>query len=441
MTPLSDNRLYAEREVVGRLILGADIAEASLQPDDFKGGGTRWLFSRIQALSKKGDPIEPNSLLANLESRTGVADEISQCMGIATTNSNLGFYVRQLKGMIAEEKKQAVQRETGRLLTDGGDIRAAMQSAAAELEKIEAEYGTADNETLADGAFRLIDGIENGRENPEQILTGLNAVDDSCVGLVGGDLVILAARPSMGKTALAVTIAVNLSKRGVKSMFFSMEQSSMSLANRVLAGLAGRSTSKALRRPQDINLSERADLLGYAGEILKVSENIMVSERPRLAVTEVEARSSKAVKAGARLIIVDYLGLMYFPGKQRHDIELSDACERLKALGKCLHVPIILLCQLNRGNEKENRKPRLSDLKDSGGIEQVADFVWFLHCPEEEAKKSGPKWFLQTKGRDAGVGARKLYFCAESVSFHDCELGENPWINQPRPTTRRKPSG
>ena len=425
---MNENRLTAEREVVGRLIFGADLGEVTLSPDDFQGQGTKWLFKRIVELSKVGLPIEPGAIMSQRNSdvvKYGIGSEIASCMTVAISNSNVGFYVNELRAIISEEKKLRIREHTTQLLADGGDIRETLTKATEAIDKIEAQYGSRDNETLADAAFRLFEHIGNETPTKDQILTYLKTIDDTCYGLIGGDLVILAARPSMGKTALALTIMGNQARNGIKTAFFSLEQSSISVASRILANITKQSTARALRRPQDLTPAQKMTFMDAWGEVFKIAEKIVIFERPRQTISEIETQAVKAVKSGCRAIYIDYLGQMRFPGKLRYDLEISETCERLKALGKMLDVPVICLSQLSRSNVKENRAPQLSDLRDSGGIEQAADFVLFLHCKEDDAKKSGEKWFIQAKGRDAGIGSRVIYFDAPSVTFFDMEKKNN----------------
>ena len=418
---MQDSRETLEREVLGRIILGANPTDAPFTAKEFSGSARAWIFARILALAEKGDPIEPSSIVCGCTAATGIHAEIAECLCVASSSAHLPFYSRELQRILASERRAAIQKEAAAALGRGEDVRAVLGEATDRLDRIDLAYGEQAEKTLADSAFELFRAIEEGKPRPDTVSTYLKAIDSLAVGLLGGDLVILAGRPSMGKTALAITMMAEQSRHGIPPAFFSLEQSGPSVAARILARVSGRPTTKALRRPDELTMVERDSFYGAFSETLKIAEGIFLFERPRQTVAEIEVQAAQAVRRGAKIIYVDYLQKIRFPGKDRHDLEIGDACKRLRAIGQTWRVPVVLLAQINRGVEKDNRPPRLSDLKDSGEIEQDADFVWFLHCPEAEAKQSGEKWLIQEKGRDAGIGRRKIFFKAESVSFYDME--------------------
>lgn len=225
----------------------------------------------------------------------------------------------------------------------------------------------------------------------------------------------------MGKTALCLGMIQRQVLAGHKVAFFSLEQGGRSVSARLLAGISGESTKTALRDPKDLAQVYRNRLLGHAEKMLWASDRVFFFDRAQQSLSEILSGAKRAVKAGAECVYVDYLQLMKLSRKDREDSEIAANSEGLKALGKSLGVPVVCLAQLNRQCEIGQRKPRLSDLRGSGGIEQAADFVLFLHCREEEEKRTGEKSVILAKGRDSGTGLGIVHFDAETASFRDVE--------------------
>ena len=256
-------------------------------------------------------------------------------------------------------------------------------------------------------------GIPTGFRHLDRILTGLNK----------GDLIVLAARPGIGKTSLALNIATNVAKyRDCSVAFFSLEMTRNQLAARILSSEA-KVESKSFRtgemQPDDwIKIAETVDVL--------VKPNLYLDDTSGISVAEVKAKSRRLNNLG--LIIVDYLQLM--GGNRRYESrvqEISDITRAFKIMGKELNVPIILLSQLSRSSEKQARRPMLSDLRDSGSIEQDSDVVLFLHPedqePEnEESNENREMLLMVSKNRHGETQNIRLHWDGRYTQFTSMEF-------------------
>lgn len=412
------NRLDAEREVIGRILIGdgSTLAECDIRTEDCQRYGRVLDIMRKHYLT--GAPWDVAAIIGKAQGYAGI---ISEAMAAATTAANVGYFCDLLKAEILTGKRNAALDEAASRLRHGGDARAEIASVVAELDKLDATYTTDSLPRLADAALKFLRDIETPPATGASLPTGYRCIDKHLKGLLPGDLCIIAARPSMGKTALCLGMIQRQVLAGHKVAFFSLEQGGRSVSARLLAGISGESTKTALRDPGDLAQVYRNRLLGHAEKMLWASDRVFFFDRAQQSLSEILSGAKRAVKAGAECVYVDYLQLMKLSRKDREDSEIAANSEGLKALGKSLGVPVVCLAQLNRQCEIGQRKPRLSDLRGSGGIEQAADFVLFLHCREEEEKRTGEKSVILAKGRDSGTGLGIVHFDAETASFRDVE--------------------
>jgi replicative DNA helicase len=279
---------------------------------------------------------------------------------------------------------------------------------------------------------QLIDRVtelhENGAEDVTGVRTGFFDLDRMTAGLQPGDLIVLAARPSMGKTAFALNIAENVAvQEGLPVVVFSMEMGASQLALR-LVGSLGRIDQSGLRtgRIKDDDwgrLSEAVDKLKNA--------SIFIDETPGLSAAELRARARRQARACGRLglIVIDYLQLM--SGSSGSDenraTELGEISRGLKALAKELQCPVIALSQLNRSVETRNdKRPMMSDLRESGAIEQDADVIMFIYRDDyynKESKEPGVAEIVIGKQRNGPVGTVKLTFLKPLTRFDNLAPG------------------
>jgi replicative DNA helicase len=254
------------------------------------------------------------------------------------------------------------------------------------------------------------------------ISTGFKNLDEMTSGMQAGDLIIVAGRPSMGKTTLAVNIAENAALGSGKSAaIFSMEMSSEALTLRMISSL-GRINQAALRSGR----LEEQDWPRIDSAMTQLSgANIFIDETPGLTPTEIRARARRLKRErGLDLIVVDYIQLMQVAGnKENRATEVSEISRSLKALAKELKVPVIALSQLNRGVEqRQEKKPVMSDLRESGSIEQDADLILLIYREEvyePNTTRKGIADIIIAKQRNGPTGEVQLTFLGQYTKFEN----------------------
>jgi replicative DNA helicase len=272
---------------------------------------------------------------------------------------------------------------------------------------------------------RTIDRLDLLHQTPGEIRgvpTGFTLLDRKTTGLQPGDLVVIAGRPSMGKTTLAVNIAENAAiAKGVPSAIFSMEMSAEQLTLRLISSL-GRVNQSHLRTG---NFSEE-DWSRIQGAMAQLSAApLFVDETPALTPTEVRARARRLKRErGLGLVVVDYLQLMQVPGtKENRATEISEISRSLKALAKELQIPVVALSQLNRAVEQRtDKKPVMSDLRESGAIEQDSDLILLIYREEvydPNTARKGIADIIIAKQRNGPIGEVQLTFLGEYTRFEN----------------------
>jgi replicative DNA helicase len=277
---------------------------------------------------------------------------------------------------------------------------------------------------------RVTELAENGAEEVTGVRTGFYDLDRMTAGLQPGDLIVLAARPSMGKTAFALNIAEHVAvQEGLPTAVFSMEMGASQLALR-LVGSLGRIDQQhlrtgALRDDEWGRLTEAVDKLG------KVS--LFIDESPALNSAEVRARARRQARQCGKLglIVIDYLQLMSgsSSGDENRATEIGEISRGLKALAKELGCPVIALSQLNRSVEsRPDKRPMMSDLRESGAIEQDADVIMFIYRDDyynKESKEPGVAEIIIAKQRNGPVGTVKLTFLKPLTRFDNLASGSS----------------
>ena len=275
-----------------------------------------------------------------------------------------------------------------------------------------------------------IDRLRKARAEDSAALAGLPTgfveLDNKTQGMEAGDLIILAARPRMGKSAAACNIVENLSVRdGVPTAMFSMEMSGEQLMMRILASNATVPLTKI--RSGDLSPTEFDRLTAAQGRVNAAP--LFIDETPALSPMELRSRARLLVtKRGVKLVIVDYLQLMQLPNSRETRANIvSEISRGLKALAKELRVPVVALSQLSREVEnKSDKRPKLTDLRESGGIEQDADQVWFIHRQEvyepDDAQYKGRAEFIVEKQRQGPTGRVHVTYAGDYCRFGNPEL-------------------
>lgn len=431
---LPPQNLDAERGVLGSILLlneAIDEVGESLKAEHFYHDAHHKIYAAIHHLYENNvRGIDPVTLAEELEKR-GQIEEIGGAAYIFEILDSVphAAHVRYYAGIVREKWMQRT------LITACTDILSdcyenpesvddLLQTAERRVFSIVEQQQDTSNMAIGDvlmDAFDRIDERMNHDGSLSGITTGFSDLDHQTTGLQPTELIILAARPSMGKTALVCNIAEAVARESDKGvMLFSLEQSNLELAERFLC-LTARVNGHDLRTG---NLSpEQRDKLTVASDELH-NLPLFIDDKPARTMSQISAISRRQHrKSPLGLIIIDYLQLVEPDEKSiPREQQIASISRRLKFLAKELQVPVISLSQLNRGVElREDKRPRLADLRESGSIEQDADKVMFLHRPDayDPNDRPGEAEIIIAKHRSGPTGIVKLTWRGEFMRFEN----------------------
>jgi len=427
--------LEAERAVLGGLMLDPDqvlpIAE-NLTSEDFYREAHQHLFSVIVKMAEGGEPVETFAvvekiLAAGLADQAGGLDYVQRLADSVPNTQNLDYYAEIVR-------ERSVQRRLIFSVNEiadkarGGDqgLAELLDYAETSVFAVTQESAGADWEQLSkvvDQAFMDIQARSEHGSDVTGTPTGFVDLDRILAGLHSSDLVILAARPSMGKTALALNIATNAAIAGAGVGVFSLEMSRAQLATRMLCSQARVDSHKVrtgyLSRERDWpRLTDAAEMLYQLP--------LYIDDSPGLNITQVrsKARRLKSLHPDLKLIVIDYIGLLVGDNRVSRERQVAEASQGLKALAKELNLCVLACSQLNRGVEmRDNKRPRLSDLRESGSIEQDADVIMFIYRDDyynkDNSAEPGVAEVLIEKQRNGATGRVKLAFQGVYTRFEN----------------------
>lgn len=427
--------LEAEQALLGSIMLRPEaIHEITdiIREDDFYSEKHRLIWRTSVALMNKGEPIDLLSLSNKLKEegaleRVGGASYLSELAQIVPSASNVRHYasIVQKKSMM-RKLIEAGEHITHLSFEERGELEEIIDNAEKRLFDVTNSVGTHKFVELKDTlteAWNQIEKLHSSKDELRGVPTGFKGLDDKLSGLQKSDLIILAARPSVGKTSLALDIARNAAvTHNVPTAIFSLEMSSQQLVQRMLAAQSKIDAWK-LRTGRNLNLEDLSVHLRDAMEVLSKAP-IFIDDQPGNNILKMRAiaRRLKAEK-GLGLIVVDYLQLMTPVQSINSDSvvqQVTEISRGLKNLARDLDVPVLALSQLNRAVESRGGKPRLSDLRDSGSIEQDADVVMFIHREKDESgeqARSRETTILIEKHRNGPTGEIQLVFDGNKTSF------------------------
>lgn len=418
----------AEQAVLGALLLAEhawDEVADLLTEQDFYRNEHRLIFRAVAELARQRRPADAVTLIDYLQSlgaleEAGGADYLLELAASAVSAANVRAYAeivreKSLLRRLIEVGTRAIDRAFS---PEGRSAREIVEETEQAIYALaqggERQKTYVDLRQAVTDSFRLIEERAAAHREIIGIPTGFHDLDRRTSGLHGGDLIIIAARPSMGKTALALNIAEHaaLSDSHTPVAIFSMEMSAMQITMRLLSanGQIDQSRLRTGRLETDDwrRLTSAVRLLSRAP--------IYIDETPSLSPLELRARARR-LKAAHKigLIIVDYLQLMHVPGtRENRATEISEISRSLKALAKELNVPVIALSQLNRQLEtRQDKRPVMADLRESGAIEQDADLILFIYRDEyyhEDSSERGIAEIIIGKHRNGPTGTVKLLF-------------------------------
>jgi len=424
----------AEQSILGGILLDNHALNAVveiLEANDFYSEAHRRIFSAILELSDRNEPSDLITLSNILKEKkhldsVGGASYLATLVDSVPSAANVAHYAKIVK-------EKSILR---RLIGTATEILNKSYHAGSEVDRIldEAEHAIFEisenkirpaffplKEILKD-SFRTIERLYEKKELVTGVPTGFDKLDELTSGLQNAELIIVAGRPSMGKTALALNIAQHASiEAGIPVAIFSLEMAKEQLALRMLASEA-RVDSQRIRKGF-LGESDWPKLTTAAGRLSDAP--IFIDDTPAISVLEMKAKSRRLkAETGLGLVILDYLQLMKGGGNaDTREQEISEISRSLKALSKELSVPVMALSQLNRKVEdRTNKRPQMADLRESGAIEQDADVIFFLYRDDvynrsEDNPEKGTAEVIIGKQRNGPVGTVKLTFQEKYTRF------------------------
>ncbi len=428
--------LEAEQSVLGAMMLSKDIIiliAGKLKPDYFYRNAHSEIFQAIIALYQKNEPVDLVTVSAELKKRdmleaTGGRVYLAEVLDSVPSAANADHYANiVLEKALLRKLIDAGSEIVKDALEDNLEVDDMIESAQKTIMDISKERVQEDFVKLKDILMPVMDSIEKVYDTDNKILgipTGFKDLDALTSGLQPSDLIILAARPAMGKTTLAMNIALNAATmHKVPVAVFSLEMPKEQLAFRLLA-TESRIDSSRLKTANLLD-HEYKDLTRALG---KLSETpIFVDDTPAISPLELRAKTRRLqMECDLGLIVIDYLQLMRL-GKKRIESrfqEVSEIVRDIKAFARECRVPIIALSQLSRDVEKRQDGPKLSDLRESGEIEQTADLVLFIHREDYYATntdKASHAKLLIAKHRNGPTGAVDLVFRKDISRFYSSD--------------------
>ena len=429
------HNLEAEESLIGAMMLSRDAitaaVEARIDETDFYKPAHAHIYNAVMALYSQGEPVDPVTIAeelrrADLLEALGGRQKLVSIQANTPASSNAGHYAEIVSEL-------ALLR---RLITVAGEIAESAYSQPDDVtdtvDRAEARIFAIAEKRVAESMVRVFDSVSetieqlsNMYEGPEGVVTGsptgYTDLDELLLGFQKSTLLIVAARPGMGKTSFALGAAANVAivtKRPV--IFFSMEMGTVELTKRLLASEA-RVEARKLQtgRLNDADWTRLNTAMSHLGE-----SPLYIDDNPHCTVMEMraKARRIKARHGDLGLIVVDYLQLMSTPGRpESRQVEVADLSRGLKILARELDCPVVALAQLNRQLEyRQDKRPMLADLRESGSIEQDADVVMFIYRDESyntDTDQRGTAEIIVAKHRNGPTGNVRLAFLDHFTKF------------------------
>lgn len=424
----------AEQSVIGSIIMDKDAiitASEILTAEDFYDHQYGILFEAINDLYSEGKPVDLVTLQENLREKS-VPPELCSLEFIASlvkavpTSANIKYYAT-----IVSEKAllrrliKITENITNNCYLDKEKIEVILEDTEKEIFNILQKRGTSEFVSIKDIVVNSLNNIEAASKlkgSVTGVATGFYDLDYKTAGLQPSDLILIAARPSMGKTAFALNIAEYVAVRSnTATAIFSLEMSKIQLVNRILS-MNSKVDSQSIRTGQLkdddwVNLMDSARVIGESG--------LIIDDTPGISITELRSKCRKyKLEYNLGLVIIDYLQLMSGSKKsESRQQEISEISRSLKALAREINCPVVALSQLSRAVEQRpDKRPMLSDLRESGAIEQDADVVMFIYRDEyynHDSEDKGVAEIIIGKQRNGPTGTIKLAYLAQYTQFRN----------------------
>ena len=429
--------LEAEQAIIGSMLTDRDAVISSievLKEEDFYREDNRAIYSAILNLYNRSEPIDIITVKAELESmgkfeQVGGLEYLAELPEKVPTTANAEKYIKIV------EEKSILRRliKTANEIIELGyspteDVEDIMEGAEKKIFDIMQQKNQKSYTPIKDvlvESFTKLEELYNRKQHITGVPTGFSELDYKTAGLHGSDLILIAARPAMGKTAFALNIATNASVRAkVPVAVFSLEMSKDQLVNRILCSEAMVDSNKVRTgKLEENDWTKLAESIGPLSEA-----EIYIDDTPGISVTEIRAKCRKLkLEKNIGMVVIDYLQLVQGSNKRNgsREQEISEISRSLKILAKELNVPVIALSQLSRAAEQRpDLRPMLSDLRESGAIEQDADIVMFLYRDDyynEDSEKKDIAEVIIAKHRGGSTGTVELLWLGSYTKFVNLE--------------------
>ncbi len=429
--------IEAEQSVIGSMIMDKDaimIAVETVSTEDFYGSQYGILFETIKELYNEDKPVDIVTLQTrlrekNVQPELAGLEFIREIIAAVPTSANIRYYANIVKEKSMLRQLIKTNEEiAGICYTERETIDEVMNLAEKCIFSLTQSRAAGDfvpiNQVVVD-AIEKIEAASKAGGSITGIPTGFNDLDLQTAGMQPSDLILIAARPSMGKTAFVLNLAQHMAlRKNVTTAIFSLEMSKVQLVNRMLS-LESKVDAQNLRTGnlEDSDwerLIESAEIIG--------SSRLIIDDTPSISISELRSKCRKyKMNNDLGVVIIDYLQLMTLGGRaaESKQLEVSEISRSLKAVARELNVPVIALSQLSRAVEQRpDHRPMLSDLRDSGAIEQDADVVMFLYRDDyynKESEKKNIAEIIIAKQRNGPIGTVELAWLPQYTKFGNLE--------------------
>ena len=429
--------LEAEQAILGSMLTDKDAVISAievLREEDFYREDNKAIYGAIFNLYNRAEPVDIITVKSELESM-GKFEQVGGLEYLAELPEKVPTTANAMKYIKIVEEKSTLRRliKTANEIIDLGydqteDVEDIMEGAEKKIFNIMQEKNQKGYSPLKDvlvESFTQLEELYNKKQHITGVPTGFAELDYKTAGLHGSELILIAARPAMGKTAFALNIATNAAVRAnVPVAVFSLEMSKEQLVNRILCSEAMVDSNKV--RTGKLEEDDWAKLAGAIGPLSEAE--IYIDDTPGINVTEIRAKCRKLkLEKNIGMVVIDYLQLVQGSNKRNgsREQEISEISRSLKILAKELNVPVIALSQLSRAAEQRpDHRPMLSDLRESGAIEQDADIVTFLYRDDYYNKDSEKKDIAEViiaKHRGGSTGTVELLWLGSYTKFVNLE--------------------
>ena len=430
--------LEAEQAIIGSMLTDKDAVISAievLKEEDFYREDNRAIYTAIVNLYNRAEPIDIITVKAELESmgkfeQVGGLEYLAELPEKVPTTANASKYIK-----IVEEKSElrTLIKAANEIIESGydptEDVEDIMEGAEKKIfnimQKKNQKGYTPIKDVLVD-SFTLLEELYNRKQHITGVPSGFSELDYKTAGFHSSDLILIAARPAMGKSAFALNIATNAAvKSNVPVVIFSLEMSKEQMVNRILCSEAMVDSNKV--RTGKLEEDDWAKLAGAIGPLSEAE--IYIDDTPGISVTEIRAKCRKLkLEKNIGMVVIDYLQLVQGSNNRKNgsrEQEISEISRSLKILAKEIGVPVIALSQLSRAVEQRpDHRPMLSDLRESGAIEQDADIVMFLYRDDyynQDSDKKDIAEVILAKHRGGSTGTVELLWLGSYTKFVNLE--------------------